>query len=605
MGGRIRRLARSAFLFAVSPLGFAGVGIVAFGLGFWGLEWYLPNTNSSTPNTIWNVLYGTFQLFLFDSSPIQNGGPFPPPLEVARFLAPLATLSGVVGTTRALLSDRLRARAARRAVGHTVICGASEVAELLADRLRPAGPVVMIDWPPKEYADRPADGVPRVVGDPFDPDVLRAAGVPRAAVFYLCFASSATNAALAFAARSLVRAADRPEIPFTCHARVNDVGMVQALRTRAVRLTDSEFRLNFFTVEQLAAQRLVQRHPPSGDPAPVVAVVGLSRFGRALIVELARAWRAESVAAVTGRLPVYLLGANGPTARTELRRGFRAVAEACDLILPPGGDRPEPDLSAALETVFAAAGERPVDIYVCEEDEEHGLTVGMSAASQRGRRPGSTTVCIGRGDDLARAFDEGEQESGPGPGSDGAQAGRGPDSAHLFAILDNGCDPERIGADSLIDTMARAIHAAYLAERVASGLALRAPDRPSLVPWSELPPELAESNREQAADLWRRLRDVGCLVAPWSAGAEAPGGDVFGPAEVEQLASAEHERWLTMLRRRSPAMTYGETRTRTTHPDFLPWEQLSEASREQNRGSIRELPGVLAAADLMVLRARD
>jgi TrkA-N domain len=607
VSSRARRLITGLFLLAVSPPGFALVGVVAFGLGLWGMTWYLPNHNSATPATFWNSLYGTFQLFLIDSAPIQNGGPFPPPLEIARFLAPLATLSGVVGTTRALLADRLRARAARRAVGHTVVCGPPEVAELLADRLRVRGPVVVIDTPPVDYSERaPTDSTPRVVGDPFDPDVLRAAGVPRASALYLCFPSSATNAALAFAARSLLSAADRSAAPFTCHARVSDVGMVLALRTRAVRLTDSRFRLNFFTIEQLAAQRLVQRRPPAGGTAPVVIVVGLSGFGRALVVELARAWRAESVAAVTGQLSVYLLGEHAPGARAELGRAFRAVAEACELIVPEPGGTTETDLEATLDGVFAAAGDRPVDIYVCEEDEEHGLTVGTSAAARRSGRPGSTTVCIQRGAELARAFEETITDAdltdppggADGPGSGG---GRSDDSAHLFAILDSGCDPERIDADSLIDTMARAIHAAYLAERVASGLALRDPARPSLVPWSELSPRLADSNREQAAALWRRLRDVGCVVAPWDAEVEAP-ADIFTAEEIDRLASDEHERWMGALLRQGT--TYGEIRTDTTHPDLLDWAELPESVREQNRRAIRELPGVLGAADLMVLRTR-
>jgi hypothetical protein len=596
--GRPRRAITRVFLFAVSPPGFAVVGVAAFALGLWGMIWYLPDPHTSTPYTFWNSLYGTFQLFLFDSAPIQNGGPFPPPLEIARFLAPLATLSGVVGTTRALLSDRLRARTARRAGGHAVVCGTPEVSDLLADRLRARGPVVVIDPPPADYSERaPADDIPRVIGDPFDPDVMRAAGVPRAAALYLCFPSSATNAALAFAARSLVLAGDRPAVPFICHARASDVGMVLALRTRAVRMTDSRFRLNFFTIEQLAAQRLVQLRPPTVEAAPVVVVIGLSAFGRALIVELARAWLAESVTAVTGRLPVYLLGARVAGARAELGRAFRAVAEACDLVVPAIAGEPGADVDAVLEEVFATAGDRPVEIYVCEPDEEYGLTIGMSAAARRSGRPGSTTVCIQRGAELAHAFEDPDGDAGAGPGRSDA-------SAHLFAILDSGLDPERIEADSLIDTMARAIHAAYLADQVGKGRVLRAPDRPALVPWSELSSRLADSNREQAAALWHKLRDVGCVVAPWDAGARAV-TDIFTPDEVDRLASAEHERWMEVLRRQYPGMTHGEARTETTHPDFLPWAELPDLSREQNRQAIRDLPRVLQAADLMVLRARS
>ena len=107
----------------------------------------------------------------------------------------------------------------------------------------------------------------------------------------------------------------------------------------------------------------------------------------------------------------------------------------------------------------------------------------------------------------------------------------------LFNQLERACSKEMV-TDDIIETLARAIHAIYLAE--SRRTSEPDPGRP-ISSYDELSDDLKAANRAHARDIAHKLRVLSCGLRPltdWNATPVA-----LGDQEVEPLAEAEHERW--------------------------------------------------------------
>jgi uncharacterized membrane protein len=155
----------------------------------------------------------------------------------------------------------------------------------------------------------------------------------------------------------------------------------------------------------------------------------------------------------------------------------------------------------------------------------------------------------------------------------------------------------------VIEHLARAIHGAYIrAVRptsldTATGKGAVPGRRLSLRPWDELPEWLKESNRAQARQIGEKLATIGCLMIP----AFDPALTfTFAEEEVQLLARREHERW--MIERMAHASLHGPGPDGRSHPDLVPWEELSDESRAKDVAAVRNIPAILAGVGFQVLR---
>ena len=109
------------------------------------------------------------------------------------------------------------------------------------------------------------------------------------------------------------------------------------------------------------------------------------------------------------------------------------------------------------------------------------------------------------------------------------------------------------------------------------------PDDPARKPWDQLEPFYRESNVRQV------LTVLGSAVAvgrSWGASAETAAPP--SPEQLDGMARREHESWLE--HHQQNRWTWGSSRDRTakTHPDLLPWDQLSDKSRDKTRKGVVE-----------------
>jgi uncharacterized membrane protein len=156
---------------------------------------------------------------------------------------------------------------------------------------------------------------------------------------------------------------------------------------------------------------------------------------------------------------------------------------------------------------------------------------------------------------------------------------------------------------TVIEHLAQAIHEAYTRAMHAASLTsgtgqVGVPgSKVSLRPWEELPETLKESNRAQAREVGEKLAVIGCLMVP-----------AFDPAltfafteeEVQLLARLEHERW--MAQQLAQALLHGSGPQDRSHPDLVPWEELSDEARAKDVQAVRSIPVILASVGFQVLR---
>lgn len=125
---------------------------------------------------------------------------------------------------------------------------------------------------------------------------------------------------------------------------------------------------------------------------------------------------------------------------------------------------------------------------------------------------------------------------------------------------------------------------------------------PEYASFDDQPELLQESNRDQARDIPAKIRALGYRIAAIGKSGGAGRVTAFAPAEVEYLAYLEHRRW--MEERLRNGWTWGEKRddSRRTHPDLVPYDELSEASKALDRLAAESLLAILEETGLGVYR---
>ena len=116
-----------------------------------------------------------------------------------------------------------------------------------------------------------------------------------------------------------------------------------------------------------------------------------------------------------------------------------------------------------------------------------------------------------------------------------------------------------------------------------------------------LPGDLRESNLRQADQIVAKLAAIGCDIATltdWDAEDFA-----FTPDEIEAMAVMEHTRWRD--ERRGDGWTFDpgpKDLDRKTSPLLLPWGDLPDGQKDDERGTVSDLPRLLASVGLQVVR---
>ena len=548
---------------------------------------------SGQPGSFLDKLYLSLQLFVLQSGAVSP--PVPWQLDVARFLAPATTAYATVSALVAVLGEQISGIRARLSADHVVVCGLGRIGGLVAKGMRGAGyNVVAIEADPRNAAlglCREA-GVVVLVGDASDPTLLRRARVERARHLFAVTGDDGTNAKIAIDARRLVEGRQGP--PLTCFVHLLDGNLVGALKLVALaRRSEDSFRLEAFNAAERGAPALLRGHRAFDDTGmtpfgpPHLLVVGLGEMGSHLVVDAARRWR--SLHATTGRrFKVTVVDKQAEHHLAGLVERYPRLRDACEI----AAHSVELD-SAEFERarfLFDSNGACDVtSVYVCVGDD----AVGLSGALHLRYRLGDRRVPI-----VVRTTQEGGVAAFLGRDVDPEARG----DLAVFGLLDVVCRPDVL-LNGQNEVLAVAIHEGYVRHRGDAGQAAEPAEADrSAVPWEQLPESLRESNRGQAADIGRKLRAVGCDIEPLADWDAAP--LAFTAAEVEFLARMEHDRWRAEREAAGWHLGSAKSEGRRESPFLVPWDELTEETKEKDRNPVRAMPAVLAGIGFGVIRLR-
>ena len=568
-----------------------GAAIIAFALGLIGYGHVYQSAGSllaAPPHSNFQRLawpdriYYTILLFKFSTSA-------DPPYtarrsKVARWLAPLVTVYAGFSVVSSIFSDRwARFRSARLLRGHVVICGLGRCGLRLATA-EWGLPVVAIERAPSstDIEKCRERGIVLLAAEATDWLELGQTGLKRARYMVVVCGDDGTNAEVALLAQQLV---GRRHPPLECFVHVNDESVCDLLEKAS--LADPSRRsvkFEFFNVNRSGPRALLDTHGTLlSDPAtesPQLIVVGSQRLALDLLVESARRWSLRPDR--EGRLRAVLVAPDASERCADLKRRYPDISGVSDLV-PCCCDPADPD-GSYLDLGQVAAHSGPSVAFVCLDDDAAGLRATIRVREELPEHL-AVVVCTRGHSDVARLLRV--------VGSDEPLNVKG------FALLDQVCRPSVLlnGDRELI---AQAIHNEFLRNERLAG---RREDDDAMKPWEELPEVLKESNRDQAADIGRKLDDAGLdlvLSSAWG-----PAKFSFSAEDMTSLSVLEHDRWMRKLIADSWKPGPVKDISRKVHPLLVPWDQLSEEDREKDRNAVRAIPSLLARSGYAIVPRRQ
>jgi voltage-gated potassium channel Kch len=522
----------------------------------------------SVPDSI----YDTLAMLTFNYTEPEGGASWMS--QLARVMAPAVTAYATLAVITAVLAEQWQRQRASLCRGHVVVCGLGARGLQLVRSLRsgqqPARVVAIeaLAGHPNVAAAR-ALGAVVVAGDASQPEVLRLAAVHRAAALISVCSSDTTNAAVAGAARDLKARGGRP-LEVYCHAA--SPSLAQELTARGLSDVSERFSLQWFSIPERAARLLVAQYAGLAEAAmrdeiAHVVVIGFDALARAIVVNSARQWRAVGA----GRpLRMTVAGQDADELVAHLEREHPLLRNLLDCRTD----------SRSLSTVAGTLPDDATVAFVCAPSDTLGLELGFALAWNTPRH----LPVVVRLTETPEAVLDVLSLDADAPIS-------------VFNEVERACSKEMV-ADDIIETIAQAIHATYIAESARTA----EPDatRP-VCSYEELSDELKASNRAHARDVACKLRALHCGVRPLTDWDAKPID--LEAEEIERLAEAEHARW--NADRIATGWRWGAVTDRPHKINKwidVPWADLPEAMKEYDRVMVRELPRTLAVAGYQLYR---
>jgi len=499
-----------------------------------------------------------------------TGVSVPWPLQLARFTGAFFTLSALGKVWMKFFGEQMTQLRLSRWNGHVVICGLGRKGQELAQEFRRRGKrVVIVDVAPDEDEARALrrSGILLETGDASKEATLEAVGVERARFFFSACRDDHTN--LEAGMLTLARfAASREKGPLSCYVHLVNLPLrVMLQRHELLKTQPSGFELRFFNIYESTARALLAAFPLEDrltrpEERVHLIIVGLTRLGEAVATQAARIGHYRDLRPIR----VTVVDENAEMRGEEFVMRQPGIVDACELQFL--ALRPTETRFARLEFLDGARAERPT-VVLCLEPDERNVSLALTLAEQTGGKIpllANVSERLGLAKLLAASAGELEQKG-----------------IHVFGAIKEVCSWEML-RESELDHLAKSFANFY-------SIRYGGPE------WEDLSEDLRNSNRAAADHIDIKLRAIGCHRV-----AGAPESFVFSQTEVELLASMEHERW--SADRRLNGWLAGSTtdRTQKIHQDFLPWEQLSEATRDKDREQVADLPAVLAEVGQIIQR---
>ena len=525
-------------------------------------------------------LYLTLQLFALEGDWTNDVADLPWTLELARFLAPITTVGSLLFVFASQLRVTVANRLLRFARDHVVTVGLSEdVLEFLVACARRGRRIAVLTEhvQPALVAEARRLGHRVIEVDRIDDDALLAVNLPRASHLVVLTGDDGDNVEVTLRAKKLAREhlERREDVPLQIRLHLDDSRLATQLEGYPKFFEDYDAaETSFFNVDERSARLLFSDHAMEvyadalDAPRVHLVLVGIGHLQeQVLLYALRQAHFADGA-----RPRVTLLGEGARIALDAFATAHPGATDVgeIDCIEMPRGE-------AELETWLPSEELADATAWiVCLDPMIRALryTLALRRALLAGAGGnGPIFVAMHHGHRLARMLE--------------SKAGQPevPDGIFPFAMLDEALSDDQI-LDERQDRLVRELHQAYLEAAEASSSSQRHPP-PGLREWAQLPEVFRRENRISTDHIEVKLRATDRELS------ELGATQAFSEDEVEQLAELESRRWIAS--RRSAGWRFGVQRNdlKKIHYALLPWEELPEPRREQNRSGIRSLLQIL------------
>ncbi len=554
------------------------VGI--FLLGIWGQYLLSPNELMSSPL---QVLYNTLTLFALEGD-WTSGRELPWQLELTRFLAPLATIAGVLilltrGAYVQIVNSLVRLRK-----NHVVVAGLGRRSWhfLLSSNQQYKLVVVEIDPENPRIGEARRLGMSVIIGDILNPKLFEEANLQQASHLVAFTGNDGVNVELAIKAKAHVQNTQGRQL--LVHMHVDNTHIAERLENYPKFFSDSGSALvNFFSVYDLNARILFRDYPPEnfaqyfGLSQVHIALYHFGRQAEHILLEAIRICHFSNESRVK-----FCVFDDDATARgKKFLANYPHLETQCDIEFV---DLPILEIKA-LESIQPDILSSVTQHVVCFEDDADNLDLALLLR----------TVLLNRQSSNAPIIVHMEQSSGLAQLLESNHGGPEiPDGLYPFGMLDQILHHEHVLADGL-DRLARAFHEAYLARREDRNVDRRLYS--SLFDWVALPEPTRSSNRQSADHLATKLRAIGCAFGP-----SVDSSFVFSDAEALLLARMEHNRWCS--EKISSGWQYGPDRIESAklNPIIGPWDKLDAREQSTQIEAIKRLPDLVSKTGIGFIR---
>ncbi|MDO8724508.1 MAG: NAD-binding protein [Candidatus Methanoperedens sp.] len=481
-----------------------------------------------------------------------------------------------------ILDEQVQSLRLRIIRDHIVICGLGQKGAHLLTKLNESGEqAVVIECDKNNDMLKTCAEQGNIVlsGDAQDEKLLRKAGVHKAKYIVSFCGDDSTNIHVAIISREL--AIGRKKM-LTCIASINDPNVSQVLGALEIEMEKANFfRLEFFNIYDIGVKTLLKQYPPYNDiyMNPHILVVGSGEAGENLLVRVARKWRSENKE-LSKCIRITLIDKDAESKKRSMCLRYPQLENVCELVALQLDVRSSEFYQ--LKLLFDPHNHDITSVYICLDEDYLGLPVALMLRKQLIDKKIPIIVQTSQDSGMVTLLE-----------------GGGFENIHVFGLLDRTCGPELV-LGGIREILARANHEEYLTHKKKSDV--NPTNIHPMIPWEELPEGLKESNRLQADHIGVKLKAIGCGIAPlndWDAISFE-----FSIKEIELMAEMEHERWLG--ERQNGGWKFGSTwnmRDKIS-PHLIPWDQLSDNVKEDDRVFIRKLPAFLYGSGFQIYRLK-
>jgi hypothetical protein len=158
---------------------------------------------------------------------------------------------------------------------------------------------------------------------------------------------------------------------------------------------------------------------------------------------------------------------------------------------------------------------------------------------------------------------------------------------------------------TMLESLAEAVHKIYCEGLTARGYQYnpvtdeKRKTNNNLLPYAELPEDFKEANRLNVRDIPTKLAVAGYIMIPARSN-EPP--FKFPGASLEELAEAEHVRWMQSKFDEGYAYAPETDKAKKLNKCLVPWKELPEEEKEKDRDLIRGIPEILARAGYAIVK---